>query len=111
MDWIAVSVIVSTIGIIVTIVITSRVTNKELHHNRFLQDRHGVIRLHEEERPKIYVTYRGARYVKADELLRSKRAREQIKALAKIDFKRAPAKTENQPASETTNSGPIAASI
>ena len=96
MDWIAASVIVSTIGIIVTIVITSRATNKELCHNRFLQDRDSAIRLlHEEERPKIYVTYRGARYVKADELLRSKRAREQIKALAKIDFKRAPAKTEN----------------
>ena len=42
----------------------------------------------DEERPKIYVTYRGARYVKADELLRSKRARAQIEALAKIDFKR-----------------------
>ena len=96
MDWIAASVIVSAIGIIVTIVITSRATNKELRHNRFLQDRDSAIRLlHEEERPKIYVTYRGARYVKADELLRSKRAREQIKALAKIDFKRTPAKTEN----------------
>ena len=40
------------------------------------------------ERPKIYVTYRGARYVKADELIRSKRARAQIDAMAKIDFKR-----------------------
>lgn len=42
----------------------------------------------DEERPKIYVTYRGARYVKADELIRSKRARAQIDAMAKIDFKR-----------------------
>lgn len=54
----------------------------------------------DEERPKIYVTYRGARYVKADELLRSKRAREQIDALAKIDFKRsstvAPSKEPSQ---------------
>lgn len=41
----------------------------------------------DEERPKIYVTSRGARYVKADEVLRSKRARAQIDALAKIDFK------------------------
>ena len=91
MDWIAANVIVSAIGIIATIVITSRATNKELRHNRFLQERDITISLlHEEERPKIYVTYRGARYVKADELLRSKRAREQIKALAKIDFKRTP---------------------
>ena len=40
-----------------------------------------------EERPKIYVTSRGARYVKAGELLRSKRARAEIEAMAKIDLK------------------------
>ena len=40
------------------------------------------------DRPKIYVTSRGARYVKADELIRSKRARAEIEALAKLDFKR-----------------------
>ena len=54
----------------------------------------------DEERPKIYVTYRGARYVKADELIRSKRARAQIDAMAKIDFKRsstsAPSKEPTQ---------------
>ena len=54
----------------------------------------------DEERPKIYVTYRGARYVKADELIRSKRARAQIDAMAKIDFKRsstsAPSKEPSQ---------------
>ena len=54
----------------------------------------------DEERPKIYVTYRGARYVKADELLRSKRARAQIEAMAKIDFNRsstsAPSKEPSQ---------------
>ena len=89
MDWIAASVIVSAISVIATIAITSRATNKELRHDRFLQERNIAIGLlYEEERPKIYVTYRGARYVKADELLRSKRAREQIDALAKIDFKR-----------------------
>lgn len=41
----------------------------------------------DEERPKIYVTSRGARYVKADELLRSKRARSEIDAMAKLDTK------------------------
>ena len=54
----------------------------------------------DEDRPKIYVTYRGARYVKADELIRSKRARAQIDAMAKIDFKRsstsAPSKEPSQ---------------
>ena len=50
----------------------------------------------DEERPKIYVTYRGARYVKADELLRSKGARAQIEALAKIDFKRASVATASK---------------
>lgn len=43
----------------------------------------------DEERPKIYVTPRGAMYVKADELLRSKRARAQIDAMAKLDLKKA----------------------
>ncbi len=42
----------------------------------------------DKECPKIYVTHRGARYVKANEVLRSKKARAQIDALAKIDFKR-----------------------
>lgn len=40
----------------------------------------------DEERPRIYVTPRGGRYVKADELLRSKRARKVIKAMAKLDL-------------------------
>ncbi len=38
------------------------------------------------ERPTVYVTPRGARYVKADELLRSKRARAVIEQMAKLDF-------------------------
>ena len=33
------------------------------------------------ERPKIYVTKKGARYVKADELFRSKRGRERLEAM------------------------------
>ena len=50
MDWTAASVIVSAIGIIVTIVIASRSANKELRHNRFLQERDIAIRLlHENE--------------------------------------------------------------
>ena len=42
----------------------------------------------DEDRPKIYVTSRGARYVKADELLRSKRARSEIDAMVKLDTKK-----------------------
>ena len=47
----------------------------------------------DEERSKIYVTPRGARYVKADELLRSKRGRAVVNAMAKLDFKRASSNT------------------
>jgi hypothetical protein len=36
------------------------------------------------ERPKIYVTKRGERYVKADELLRSERGRDRVKAMATL---------------------------
>ena len=50
----------------------------------------------DEERPKIYVTPRGARYVKADELLRSKRARAVIEAMAKLDFKRTSSDTPSE---------------
>ena len=50
----------------------------------------------DEERPKIYVTPRGARYVKADELLRSKRARAEIEAMAKLDFKRTSSDTPSK---------------
>lgn len=50
----------------------------------------------DEERPKIYVTPRGARYVKADELLRSKRARAEIEALAKLDFNRTSSDTPSK---------------
>lgn len=39
------------------------------------------------ERPKIYVTSRGARYVKADELLRSERGRAVVDAMAKLRFR------------------------
>lgn len=50
----------------------------------------------DEERPKIYVTSRGARYVKAGELLRSKRARAEIKAMAKLDFNRTSTDTSSK---------------
>ena len=50
----------------------------------------------DKERPKIYVTPRGARYVKADELLRSKRARSEIEAMAKLNFKRTSSDTPSE---------------
>lgn len=40
----------------------------------------------EQERPEVHVTRFGGRYVKADELLRSKRGREVIDAIAEFDF-------------------------
>ena len=50
MDWTAASVIISAIGIIVTIVIAAKSANNELRHNRFLQERDIAIRLlHENE--------------------------------------------------------------
>ena len=50
MDWTIFSVILSAIGIIVAIVLASKSTNKELRHNRFLQERDIAIRLlHENE--------------------------------------------------------------
>ncbi len=44
----------------------------------------------EPERPKIYVTEKGARYVDANELMRSKRGRAAVKAAAKIPVKKPP---------------------
>ena len=38
--------------------------------------------------PKIYVTPLGARYVKADELLRSERGREAVKKMADLALRR-----------------------
>lgn len=38
----------------------------------------------ENERPKIYVTARGERYIKADELLTSKRGREALEKMAEF---------------------------
>ena len=38
----------------------------------------------DDSRPKIYVSQRGTRYVKADELLRSDAAKEVIDKMAKI---------------------------
>ena len=65
MDWIAASVIVSTIGIIVTIVIASRATNKELRHNRFLQERDIAIRLlHENEFESEWIAAKHALFEK-----------------------------------------------
>ena len=69
MDWTAASVIVSAIGIIVTIVIASRSANKELRHNRFLQERDIAIRLlHENEFDPEWLTAKRA--ITADTALR-----------------------------------------
>lgn len=38
------------------------------------------------ERPKVHVTGSGRRYVKAHELLRSKRGRAKMEEMAKLDF-------------------------
>ena len=45
-------------------------------------------REHEPERPKIYVTDKGARFVDVNELMRSKRGRAAVRAAAKIPVKR-----------------------
>ncbi len=42
----------------------------------------------EPERPKVYVTAKGARYVDVNELMRSKRGRAAVKAAAKIPVSR-----------------------
>ena len=41
-----------------------------------------------EEGPKIYVTSRGARYVKADEVLKSPKVRKAIEKMAQIPVER-----------------------
>ena len=41
-----------------------------------------------EEGPKIYVTPRGARYVKADEVLKSPKVRKAIKKMTRISIER-----------------------
>ncbi len=45
-------------------------------------------RSQEPERPKIYVTDKGARYVDVNELMRSKSGRAAVKAAAKIPVNR-----------------------
>ena len=45
-------------------------------------------RSQEPERPKIYVTDKGARYVDVNELMRSKRGRAAVKSAAKIPVNR-----------------------
>ena len=57
----------------------------------------------DEERPKIYVTSRGARYVKADELLRSKRVRSEIDAMATLDIKQDSAATSSKHSKQKTD--------
>ena len=42
------------------------------------------------ERPKVYVNANGGLYVKADELLRSKKARAIIEKMAKLPLKQMP---------------------
>ncbi len=54
----------------------------------------------EPERPKIHVTAKGARYVDANELMRSKRGRAAVKAAAKIPVKRPNHKPSNDSSSK-----------
>ena len=49
------------------------------------------------ERPKIYVTNRGERYVKADELLRSERGRDRVKAMAALAAKQQSSANDQSP--------------
>ena len=46
------------------------------------------------DRPKIYANARGGLYVKADELLRSKKARAIIDKMAKLSLKQMPASSK-----------------
>ncbi len=55
----------------------------------------------EPERPKIYVTDKGARYVDANELMRSKRGRAAVKAAAKIPVAKANRKARRDNSSQT----------
>ena len=87
MDWTAASVIVSAIGIIVTIVIASRSANKELRHNRFLQERDIAIRLlHENEFDPEWLAAKRA--ITADTALRLARYFAQIKKQITLAFNR-----------------------
>lgn len=54
----------------------------------------------EPERPKIHVTAKGARYVDANELMRSKRGRAAVKAAAKIPVTRPNHKPSNDGSSK-----------
>ena len=47
-------------------------------------------------KPAVYVTESGGLYVKADELLRSNAAREQIDGMAKISVKKSPSGVPKQ---------------
>ena len=49
------------------------------------------------ERPKVYVTNSGTVYVKADELLKSKRGRAAVNKMAQFNFKRKKADTSEKP--------------
>ena len=49
------------------------------------------------ERPKIYVTKKGARYVKADELLRSKRGRARVEEMKQLMARMKAAKEREKP--------------
>ncbi len=49
------------------------------------------------ERPKVYVTNSGSVYVKADELLKSKRGRAAVDKMARFNFKRDKSDTSRKP--------------
>lgn len=49
------------------------------------------------ERPKVYVTNSGSLYVKADELLKSKRGRAAVDKMARFNFKRDKSDTSRKP--------------
>ena len=48
------------------------------------------------ERPRVYVRKNGSRYVKADELLRSKRGREVIERMKRVTRGRRPTPKDNK---------------
>ena len=48
------------------------------------------------DRPRVYITRLGRRYIKADELLRSERGREAVARMAAFDFGKRPVAPEEK---------------
>ena len=59
-----------------------------------------IKRLKAQERPEVYVTHNGARYVKADELLYSKQGRAAVKRMAEF------ARRQGIPSGKPPETGP-----